>query len=40
VDERGSRQAQQHTLTADAEHGVVMIDQLAQFTGIRATEIF
>jgi hypothetical protein len=27
-------------LAADAELGVVVIDQLAQFTGIRAAETF
>jgi len=32
--------AQQRTLAADAELGVVVIDQLAQFTGIRAAETF
>jgi len=40
VIERGSGQAHKRTLAADAELGVVVIDQLAQFTGIRATETF
>lgn len=40
VIERGPGQAQQRTLPADAELGMVVIDQLAQFTGIRAAEIF
>lgn len=40
VIERGSGQAQQRTLAADAELRVVVIDQLAQFTGIRAAETF
>jgi len=40
VIERGPGQAQQRTLPADAELGVVVIDQLAQFTGIRAAETF
>jgi hypothetical protein len=38
--ERGSRQTQQHTLPADAEFRVVVIDQLTQFTGVRPAEIF
>ncbi len=38
--ERGPGQAQQRTLAADADLWVVVIDQLAQFTGIRAAEIF
>jgi len=38
VVERGSGQAQQRTLAADAELRVVVIDQLAEFTGVRATE--
>jgi len=40
VIKRGPRQAQERTLPADAEHGVVVIYQLAQFTGVRAAEIF
>ena len=40
VIERGLGQAQQRTLAAEAELRVVVIDQLAQFTGIRAAEIF
>jgi len=36
----GSRQTQQRTLAADAELGMVVIDQLAEFTSIRAAEIF
>ena len=40
VVQRRSRQPQQRTLPADAELIVVVIDQLAQFTGIRAAEAF
>jgi hypothetical protein len=40
VIERRSGQTQQRALPADAELRVVVIDQLAQFTGIRAAEIF
>lgn len=40
VVERGSRQAQQRTSAADVEPMVVVIDQLVQFTGIRAAETF
>jgi hypothetical protein len=40
VIEHGPGQAQQRTLPADAEIRVVVIDQLAQFTGIRAAETF
>jgi hypothetical protein len=40
VVQRGSRQAQERTLAADAELGVVVIDQLAQFTGITGAETF
>lgn len=36
----GFRQAQEHTLSAEAELGVVVIDQLSQFTGIKAAETF
>jgi len=38
VIKRGSGQAQERTLAADAELGVVVIDQFAQFTGVRAAE--
>jgi hypothetical protein len=38
VVQRGSSQTQEQALPADAEIGVVVIDQLAQFTGIRAAE--
>ncbi len=34
------RQAQQGALAADAELRVVMIDEFAQFTGVRASEFF
>ncbi len=37
--ERGSRQSQQDALAADAERRVLMIDQFAQFTGVRAAAI-
>ena len=40
VVERGPGQSQQRALAADAEIRVFVIDQLAQFTGIRAAEIF
>jgi hypothetical protein len=40
VVERGPGQAQQRTLPTDAEFGMVVIDQLSQFTGIKAAEIF
>ena len=40
VIERGPGQPQQRALAADAEVRVFVIDQLAQFTGIRAAEIF
>jgi len=40
VIERGSGQPQQRTLAADAEVRVVVIDQLAKVTGIRAAETF
>ena len=39
VVERRSRQAQQKTLPADADLRVDVINQLAQFTGIRGAEI-
>jgi hypothetical protein len=39
VAQRGARQSQQRTLSADAELRVVVIDQLAQVTGIRSAEI-
>jgi hypothetical protein len=39
VVERGSGQAQQRRLSSDAEFGMVVIDQLSQFTGIRAAAI-
>ena len=38
--ELGSGQAQQSALRADAELWMVVIDQLAQFTGVRAAENF
>jgi hypothetical protein len=39
--QRGSSQTQQYALAAaDADIEVVVIDQLAQFTGIRAAETF
>jgi len=37
---RGSRQAEQRTLPAEAELGVGVIDQFTQFTGVRAAETF
>ena len=40
VVQRGSSQTKQHALAVDAEIGVVVIDQLAQFTSIRAAETF
>jgi len=40
VVERRPGQTQQRTSAADAELGRVVIDQLAQFTGIRAAETF
>ena len=40
VIEPGPGQAQQRTLAAYAELGIVVIDQLAQFTGIRVAETF
>ncbi len=40
VVERRSRYAQQSALPADAELRVVVIDQLAQFMGVRAAGIF
>jgi hypothetical protein len=36
--QRRSSQTQQHVLAADAELGLVVIDQLPQFTGIKAAE--
>jgi hypothetical protein len=36
--ERRFRQAQQHALAADAVLGMVSIDQLAEFTGVKAAE--
>ena len=38
--ERGPGQPQERTLATDAELWVVVIDQLSQFTGIRAAETF
>jgi len=38
--QRGPRQPKQQPLPADAELGVVLIDQSAQFTGVRAAETF
>jgi hypothetical protein len=38
--QRQSSQTQQHVMAADAELGVVVIDQLPQFTGIKAAETF
>jgi len=38
VVERGSRQPVQRPLPADAELGMVVIDQLVEFPGIRAAE--
>jgi hypothetical protein len=40
VVERLSGNAQQHALPSDAELRVVVIDQLAQFMGVRAAEFF
>jgi len=40
VVQRGSSQTQQSTLPADVEPGVIVIDQLAQFTDIKAAETF
>jgi hypothetical protein len=40
VIERRSGQTQQRALPADGELWMVVIDQLAQCTGIRAAEIF
>lgn len=40
VIERGPGQAQQRTLPADGELRMIVIDQLAHFTGIREAETF